>query len=152
MDIDKLRNYFYNLLQKRDYSEFELADKASLKGYLKPDIQIVLKELKQRNFVNDQRLAENLILAYQGKKGKMWIKQKMIQRRLPKNIVQDTFESEELPNLTPDKGVKEKLERKYDIENWSDIDLQTKQKIIRFLAGQGFAQPFEILKQWQENL
>ena len=148
MELDNLRNYVYNLLQRRDYSESEIKDKAKIKGYLPADINQILSELKQKNFVNDVRLAENVVLAYEGKKGKMWLRQKLAMRKIPASIIENVLNSEESPILSPDKTVKEKLERRYEIKNWSELDQNTKQKVVRFLQGQGFSQPFAILKQW----
>jgi regulatory protein len=147
MTIENLKLYFLNILQKRDYSEKELRDKAILKGFEGQDINVAIKELKNLNFLNDQRLAENLLENYAGKKGLVWLKQKLMLRKIDK-LVSNTallnLESEILPDLV----FKSKVERKYKIQDWKLLEMSTKQKVARFILSQGFTRPFEIIKKW----
>lgn len=57
----KIRRVALNLLTRRDYSEHTISKKLQQKGYAAIEIQTVVAELVENNFLNDKRFAENYI-------------------------------------------------------------------------------------------
>lgn len=158
------KNYCLNILTKKDYTVAEIKTKLKAKDFESVVIKEVIDLLIELKFVDDQRLAQNLIMAYQGTKGKMWIVQKMRLRGLGQEVIEQAFEEfrndnlshnlqdgEQADALSPNRQIKLKLEKKYAIENWQEIDQNTKQKVVGFLARNGFGNPFGVVKGWQEE-
>jgi regulatory protein len=144
-DVSSLKKYFLNILAKKDYSKAELYDKGILRGFDTGQIETIISELVSRNFVNDLRLAENVVQSYQGKKGKMWLKQKLAQKKIPADIIVQT-----LNNLEPmsDDSLKEKVAKKYGVSNWKNLENSQKQKILQYLQRQGFTNVWAMIKDW----
>ena len=143
-----------NLLARRDYSYQEIFNKLSTRGFEADKIRAELQELITRNWIDDNRLAENLIRAYQDYKGINWLKQKMQQRGLKKEIIEAAIlnwqnSEDEKSDL---KDLKQKIACKYKITNWNNLEWDLKQKIFGFLARSGFTNASQILRQWQEEL
>jgi len=144
----ELKQYFLSILVKKDFSESELLQKALKKGYTNIAINEIIESLKEQNFVNDQRLAENIVSYYGGKKGKLWLSQKMQQRGLQKDLIKEVLDVEE----TVDPQLKDKLAQKFRVTDWSTLDFSIKQKILAFLYRQGFTKAQDILKEWTNPL
>ncbi len=149
-DLDqKLITYYFNLLAKKDYSEGELRGKALSKGYETKVVEEGLLYLKDKNFLNEKRLVENLINYYGGKKGKTWLKQKMSLRQIKPSVVEEALSS--LEELSPNEDLRKKVENKYRIDDWQNLDFKIKQKVLSFLARQGFSDPYRIVEGWKED-
>lgn len=149
MSPNKCLNYFLFILGKKDYSVGELRQKGGLKNYSPTEIEESLQVLIGRNFVNDQRLAENLVLAYQSKKGINWIQQKLKARLIDSKIIEKVLqENKPTPDLTK---LKEKLVRKYKIIGSGTIDYAVKVKVINYLASHGFADSWGLFGQMFEG-
>ena len=146
-----LQRYFLSILGKKDYSVGELVFKGISKDYPNQEVQEVVSWLIERKFVSDLRLAENLIQSYQSKKGKIWILQKLQARKVDKEIIQKAISENFSENIQPSDSIKEKLERKYKILNWNQIDPGTKQKIVGFLSRQGFTNCWQIIQTWSSS-
>ncbi len=54
----------------------------------------------------------------------------------------------EYEETQPAEKLKEKVCRKYKIENWQEIEPATKMKIVGFLSRNGYGNSFEILEKW----
>ncbi len=139
--------YFLNLLGKKDYSEGELRFKAETKNYSQTEIEEAIAYLKSRSFLDEKRMAENILNHYAGNKGQMWIKQKMQTKKIPTGTIAEILQNQE---ITANDKLKQKLETKYKIEfsNWLQVDFNTKQKILAFLLRRGFTSPNETIKKW----
>jgi SOS response regulatory protein OraA/RecX len=149
MSSNKCLNYFLFILGKKDYSVEELWQKGGLKNYSSAEVEESLQVLVGRNFVNDTRLAENLILTYQSKKGINWIKQKLKTRLINSEIIEKTLqENQPNPDLVK---LKEKLVRKYKISESGRIEYAVKVKIINYLASHGFTDSWGIFGQMFEG-
>jgi SOS response regulatory protein OraA/RecX len=146
-DLKNCRGYIIKILGLKDYSTKELFNKASKLGYKSEDIQSILDQLIKDNWINDERLAENLIECYIGRKGKSWLQQKLSLRMIDREIIARVL-SESV--LVPDDKFKKQLEAKYKVKFGEYMDPKVKQKIIAFLAGRGFVNVFGILKEWDD--
>lgn len=129
----------------------ELVFKGVNKDYTTQEVQEVVNWLIERKFVSDLRLAENLIQSYQSKKGKIWILQKLQARKVDQEIIQKAISQNLSENIQPSDSVKEKLERKYKILDWNQIDQATKQKVVGFLSRQGFTNCWQIIQTWSSS-
>lgn len=143
-----------NLLARRDYSYQEIFNKISSKGFEPDKIRAELQELVTRNWIDDNRLAENLIRAYQDYKGISWLKQKMQQRGLKPETIEVAISNwqEAEDERTDLKDLKQKVACKYKITDWNNLEWDLKQKIFAFLARSGFTNASQILRKWQEEL
>jgi SOS response regulatory protein OraA/RecX len=148
-ESERLKYYYLNLLKKRDYSYHELEQKARRKTYTPETTEQVLLELQSIKFIDDQRLAENLVRAYHGSKGLNWIKNKLRQKFIASDIIKEVLAEE--TEMAPTPELKENLRRKYKLTNLQDLDQKTKAKLLGNLQRKGFTNPFEILRQWQEE-
>ncbi len=143
---DQLLRYFLSLLARRDYSERELQQKVADKEYPADTARQALDFLKEKNYLNEERLAENIVEHYGQVKGRKWLEQKLQGRRVKQEVIQKVLQTynEPVPN-----NLKQKVAGKYKIYDWTELEPQTKQKILGYLARQGFSSPYEILKAWQ---
>jgi|688.fasta_scaffold72321_2 regulatory protein len=136
-------NYFLFILGKKDYSCAEITKKGLEKNYSKEEVQANLKVLIERNFVNDLRLAENIIHSYQSKKGINWIQQKLKTRLVNPEIINTVLaQNEPTPDLAK---LKQKLIRKYKIQDFSQIDYPLKNKLVGYLSNHGFRNAYQLL-------
>jgi regulatory protein len=142
----QLQKYFLNLLAGKDYSKKELLIKAYNKGYEEEEVEEVILYMIQKRFVDDKRLAENIVCKYQSTKGSAWIRQKLNQRYISETIVEESLKD---LKETVGSDIKRKLEKKYGINDWSKLDFKTKQKVLGFLSRQGFSNPYEIINEWE---
>lgn len=143
------QTYFFRLLARREYSREELRKKGLEKGFTETEIMETIEYLQAINAQSDTRVAEGMILGYQGKYGKPKIKQKCRE----KGISQDLFEAswEDLADQVEAEdlsGLKEKVMQKYKLTEFSNLDPKTKRKVCNFLQYRGF-NPFQLLNQWQ---
>jgi SOS response regulatory protein OraA/RecX len=147
-DLKNCRGYIIKILGLKDYSVKELQNKSLKLGYKLEDIQSVLDQLIKDNWINDERLAENLMECYKGRKGKTWLQQKLSMRLIDREVIAKVLSQTE---LVPDDKFKKQVEAKYKVKFGEYIEPKTKQKIIAFLAGRGFGNVFGILRRWESG-
>jgi SOS response regulatory protein OraA/RecX len=147
-DLKNCRGYIIKILGLKDYSVKELQNKALKLGYRIEDIGSVLDQLIKDNWINDERLAENLIECYNGRKGKMWLQQKLSMRLIDKETITKVLSEIE---ITPSESLKKQVEAKYKVKFGEYIEPKVKQKIAAFLAGRGFGNVFGVLKEWESG-
>lgn len=145
-----VKDYLLFLLTRRDYSTAELLEKALNKGYDGIEVKQAITELTSLGLINDVRMAENIIANYKGYKGKTWIKQKLILKRIPFTTIDILLEEIDGLNQANESFCK-KVVQKYNITKWEDVDPKTKQKILNYIARQGFSNPFDVIKEWSNN-
>jgi regulatory protein len=142
-----VKDYILFLLTRRDYSTAELLDKSLKKGYDGIDTKSAITELTQAGLINDVRMAENIIASYQGYKGKTWIKQKLMLKKIPFTTIEILLEESENLNQS-NESFKKKVMQKYNVNTWDNLDIKVKQKMLHYIARQGFSNPFEVLNSW----
>jgi regulatory protein len=139
-----VKDYLLFLLTRRDYSTAQLIEKALNKGYDGIDTKRAVSELTQAGLINDKRMAENIIEGYQGVKGKVWIKQKLLLKKIPSTTI-DILLSDAHDLNQANEMFKRKIIQKYHIDSWENLDPKLKQKILHYIARQGFSNPWDIL-------
>lgn len=166
-DIQNCRSYLLCLVGQKNYSVVGATQKAIDKGYAETVVETIITEFVSKKWLDDERMATNIVEFYSGNKGQIWIMQKLLKKQIPKAICQAVlhgFEQEadyidqsggdysflnKPKSLAPSESVKNLIERKYKITNWQNIDPKIKNKIIYFLTSRGFVGVYNILHQWQ---
>jgi SOS response regulatory protein OraA/RecX len=153
MDVHQ---YFLFLLNRSDYSESKLRSKALAKKHDLNKIEESITKLKSYNYINDLRLAMNLIRRLSRTKGKIAINQKLSTAGIDRQTqaiaweeVSKIIESGEDPesyNIDYQR-LKTKLTKKFKIDNWHDIEFNIKVKVIRWLSYHGFQNTQNILEE-----
>ena len=122
-----------HILGRRAHSEYELRQKLQQKDYVSEQVDDVIKRLLTYDYVNDNKLAENLFKKHLqvGKYSLYTIICKLKQRGLPDEIIKNmtnTYDSESEWNSA----------LKLVNNRFKSLDGITKEKIYRFLATRGF--------------
>lgn len=144
-------DYFYYLLSRREYSAYQLIQKAKEKKFEQAEITQAIEELQSKDYQSDTRVVEGMIASYQGKYGKSMIKRKCREKGITADLFdqiwQTQTEEEETENLD---DLKAKVMRKYKIDDFLSIEPKTKSKLWNYLQYRGF-NPSQVLTQWQRE-
>jgi regulatory protein len=144
-------NYLYKLLARREYSAFELNQKAREKGFEPNEIAESIQELQRQDYQSDTRFVESMIASYRGKYGKSVIKRKCWQNGIAAELFEEIWQSQTEGEDTGElDGLKAKVMRKYKINDFHVIEPKTKAKLWNYLQYRGF-NPIELLEQWQRE-
>ena len=139
----KVQDYFLYLLAKKDYSEKNLNQKARLKNYPESEILESVKWLQSKNFLNEERLAANILEKYPTCGRQFW-QQKMQMAGVNSEIIKKTLEK----SKTDHKMLKSQIKAKFRLQNW-DLEIEIKQKVLRFMASRGVTNSFGLLAKWK---
>lgn len=132
----KLRERALDLLSRRDHSRVELRQKLIQKGARIDEIEPVLNELEDRNYLDDRRFAENFVSYRAGKAwGKRRYSQELAKRGVDSAIVREVLDNS--PDLTI-QTINEKLHRIVERELSRG---KAPDKVAASLARKGFAPP-----------
>lgn len=143
------KDYFFRLLSRREYSANELNQKAKEKGYPITEIAEAIADLQDKDYQSDTRVIESMITSYQGKYGKSVIKRKCLEKGIASDLFEQIWQSQTEADEPDDlNNLKAKIERKYKLDTFQNIDPKTKTKLINYLKYRGF-NPFELLEQWR---
>lgn len=136
----------YAILSRRAYSEWELRQKLLQKGFDKEQMNEVIGYLAERGYLNDAALCNMLVRKYMncGKYGKKAIVNKVLQRGVSGDIIQNTMAMHNFDELSQAIHLIEKVFNKES----KSFD---KAKTGRFLMNRGFSystvqQVFEYLE------
>lgn len=144
-DKKKLQNYSYYLLNRRDYSVFELNlkfinyIKKHKLNISKDDIDDLIFNLQEDQFQSDNRLAFFIFKdAYLSYKGINYIKTKLSQKKIEFNL-EKIISYDENFNYDFFESCKEYTLKKYsDLNIDFNIDFKLKSKIYNHLYNRGF--------------
>lgn len=82
-----------HLLEKRDYTEAELVQKLKMSKYPESAIAYAIGKVKGYGFINDLRYAERYIECYISKKSINYIKGKLFQKGIKKDIIEQALQN-----------------------------------------------------------
>lgn len=121
------------LLAGRAYSEDELANRLVAKGQEPQIVEQVMTELRRRGYLDDEALCQRLFKKYaaSGKYGVNAIVARLQQRRLPRQVIQETVR--EYDRLQGCQTALELVKRRFRTPSPTDTA-----KIARFLVSRGF--------------
>ncbi len=151
--MNKCYEYFLRLLTRREYSAAELQKKATEKGFPPEDITPALEQLQNYDYQSDRRLVSGLITAAEGKYGKSVVWRKCYTKGINRDLFEEIW-SATIPEAdSPEEQwqeLREKVQRRYKITSFQNLDPKTKGKIANFLQYRGF-KPWEMLNLWQQE-
>lgn len=134
-DDKRLFSYGIWLLSKKDYSHHEIFQK--MKKYQPEEeiIQTVIKKLIDYGYISEERLAGNTIRAYTKKESINKTKMRLLNKGIPKEVVEKSIEEEFEIDKEIDNGLL-LIEKKF-----KQFNPEVKQKYYSFLAGKGYDYP-----------
>lgn len=139
-DLVAIREACFRYLSRRDHSSFELKQKVKKKGYKEIDVELVIKNLSESGYINDEKFAAKFVeekteLNQWGpKKIKSHLYKKGVARKIIGNVLSHKTDDLQLQHICVDLVMK----RKRHFLRETD-DYKRKQKIYRYLAGRGFS-------------
>ena len=124
-----------HLLEKMDYTEFQIRQKLKENAYPQEIIEGVVEFLLEHRYLDDERYLENYLNYHGNRLSKMQLKQKLRQKGISSERIDLALENME---GTDESTLIQELmrKRKYDP---SEADEKAKQKMIRYLLGRGFS-------------
>lgn len=147
-ESEKLRNeaeYLFlkkkalDILSRRRISERELRQKLRSERKFSHHTDKVIEDLKNMGFIDDLTFATSVINSslVSGPKSKMYIRQKLYQKGVPKEIAEKAIESE-LADYDEGHAALELARKKFETVK-SLPTLRAKKRIADFLRGRGFS-------------
>ena len=85
-------NRALGLIRARDHTVFEISDKLKKEYYPESIIYQIIDEMKKQGFLNDRRFAENYISLYFASRSALVIKQKLLQKGIHKDVIEEEIE------------------------------------------------------------
>ncbi len=140
----EIRNKVFKYLARREHSRYELYKKLSRKDYDRENINIILDELEDKDYINDERFARSWIksrLRFKPR-GSRLIKKELAQKGVSKSL-QDSLIFElisEEKELEMAKDLSRKWLSKKRNKNKENID----KKLYRYLSNKGFGSNISI--------
>ncbi len=128
---DRLYQYCIWLLGRKDYSSFEICEK--MKKY-QDDFDIIektLAKLLNNKFIDDQRLAQNMINRMNLKNSEQKIKQKLMEKKIDSSIIEELLDKEMGTDVQIAYDLLLKKFKTYDKDLW--------QKYTQFLSYRQFS-------------
>lgn len=139
LSSDRLTQYWCGLLARKQYTRYELINKARSKGYSAQEITESLEEISRRGLIRDDIAANAISALLTGRKGKRVLAIKLKQKGVDEDIINSlTDEYQEVLSSSE----KEKIKRKYwGIEN----KYERSTKIGNYLRSRGYTNTQELL-------
>lgn len=137
---DILKYYIYpaikckitSLLSKKDYSKDELYKKIYIYGYSNNFAKPIIEEFSSKGYIDDIEYCKNIIEYYSNKYGIYMIRQKLRERGIDSNIIDECLTQIDLRSSD---AIFNYL-KKYSVEDFGDYKF--KQKLINRLLYRGF--------------
>lgn len=145
----KVQAYFLQLLSRKDYSVAQLVEKGQQKGFEAEEILSAIAQLQDLGYQSDRRLTEQVITTGQGKYGKTVLKRKCFSKGIDSALFEELWDQlvPESDNQELD-ALKAKVQRKYHIEDFEQLDASTYRKVCQYLQYRGF-HPRTVLESWR---
>ncbi len=122
-------------LSQRSLSVRELSLKLAGHGFDTESIQNLIEELRALGFLNDRRLAEEVVRrALAHHEGPLRVRQRLMARALERDVISDAMAS--LQETADWQTIAERLGQRYDRDNPRD-----RARLMRRLAREGFPTP-----------
>jgi len=130
----------YRYLGNRNHSSFELRVKLTKKGYQKSIIEKVIKDLRVKGYISDQKFAESFVKnrIEKKKEGIVKINSELRKKGIPNEIISDVIN-----NITDDpihfQNALQLARKKYQSLKNKDLDFKKlKGRLFNFLKGKGY--------------
>ena len=128
-----------NLLQKKDYTEWQLRQKLSDGAYPQAVIDEAIAYVKSYHYIDDYRYVKQYINCYSATKSRKQIEFDLIKKGIKKEIMKEVFsdmaDNGELTDET--ELIKRILDKRGYVSD--EADWQKKQKMFAYLCNKGFS-------------
>jgi len=122
-------------LSRREHSALELLGKLELKGFARDEINEVIVQLQQNNYLSDERYAECVLRNRVNKGfGKRYIDQALKLKGVSETIINALMKNQQI-----DWYVQAELAYNKRFANVAVADIKDKARRVRFLQSRGFA-------------
>jgi len=128
-----------NLLQKKDYTEWQLRQKLMEGAYPQDVIEKAVEYVKSYHYIDDARYTKQYIGCYTATKSRKQIEYDLIKKGISKDLIKVVFEDMENEGELPDEAelIKDILKKKK--YSSTDADWKMKQKMVAYLCNKGFS-------------
>ena len=90
-EADDLRERALRLLARREHSRFELARKLAQAGFAHHDIEAMLDEFEDKNWLSDRRFAESYVADHRARAGSVKLAYELRQRGVSETVIEDVL-------------------------------------------------------------
>jgi regulatory protein len=128
----ELRERALRLLARREHSRTELARKLEQAGFVASDIDSLLDEFEEKNWLSDRRFAESYVADHRARSGSIKLAYELRQRGVPDSIIDAVISDNRDSELS---RAREIWRKKFDAapENAAETARQ-----MRFMQSRGF--------------
>ncbi|MCL2630330.1 MAG: recombination regulator RecX [Firmicutes bacterium] len=138
------KSYLFAQLSKKALTECEASEKLAKKGFSREETSKAITIAKDYGYINDLNYCKNYFLSRSSLKGFYKIKQELIQRGVPSEVILLSYQDSEINEKSAVKNLAEKF-----LKN-KESDPKIKEKLFRHLAGKGFG--FEVINETINNM
>jgi len=128
-----LRERVLRLLARREHSRAELVRKLEQAGFDTSDIQPLLDEFEQKNWLSDQRFAESYVADHRARAGSVKLAYDLRQRGVSDSIIEVVLSENRDSEID---RAREVWKKKFGS---APADAREKSRQIRFMQSRGFA-------------
>jgi regulatory protein len=128
-----LRERALRLLARREHSRAELARKLEAAGFSSGDIESLLDEFEQKDWLSDRRFAESWVADHRAKSGAVKLAYELRQRGVRESLIDSLLSEHQGSELARARAV---WQKKFGA---LPKDAAEKGKQLRFLQGRGFS-------------
>jgi regulatory protein len=144
-----LRERALRLLTIRPRSEMELRDRLLMEGYGMDKIDNIIKEFKEKGYIDDREYAEMIVRSLSVRRGygSIRIKLELKRKGIEEGVISELLREIVNPQEEMEKA-KEALKRYMKRSKLKDDPLKIREGIYRHLKGKGFSQDiiYDILR------
>lgn len=140
----RCKNSALKIIERSYKTEKEVREKLLLKGYEERHIENSIQFLKEYKFLNDEYYAEAFIRDKLSSKGSARIKQDLIKKGIPRDIIEEKIEG--IDKSSEKDTARELAEKKLRVIRKSENDTyKISGKLYRFLISKGYT--YDIVKE-----
>ena len=129
MPSNECYSYLIKILNLKDYSKQELINKSLQKNFTEIETIETIERILNLNYINDRRLADNILEFYSKNHGGYMIRQKLEQRLIEEDIIESVLENLEMDYSEITRTVTTKFD---------PTEFKQKQKAYRYLMTRGY--------------
>lgn len=129
----ELRERALRLLARREHSRFELARKLGQAGFPQNEIDPLLDDFEERNWLSDRRFAESWVADHRAKAGSIKLAYELRQRGVADEVIQAVLGDNRDTEI---ERAREVWRKKFPASSASPLE---KVKQMRFLQSRGFS-------------
>ena len=140
----RCKNSALKIIERSYKTEKEVVEKLQMKGYEEKHIECAIQFLKEYKFLNDDYYAEAFIRDKLNSKGSMRIKQDLIKKGIPREVIEEKLEG--IDKDDERETAKVLAEKKLRVIRKSENDTyKISGKLYRFLISKGYT--YDVVKE-----